>query len=50
MVKEAGVKTYLHSWGTMPIMEGNKVRERSAKNHRYLGKTVVKSHPKIQRS
>jgi hypothetical protein len=25
MVKEAKVKTYLHSWGTMPIMEGNKV-------------------------
>ena len=24
MVNEAGVKTYLHSWGTMPLMEGNK--------------------------
>lgn len=24
MVKEAGVTTYLHSWGTMPLMEGNK--------------------------
>ena len=26
MVEEAGVKTYLHSWGTQPIMEGDKVR------------------------
>jgi hypothetical protein len=24
MVNEAGVKTYLHSWGTMPIMDGDK--------------------------
>jgi hypothetical protein len=24
MVTEAKVKTYLHSWGTMPVMEGNK--------------------------
>ncbi len=25
MVQEAGVKTYLHSWGTEPIMDGNRV-------------------------
>lgn len=24
MVREAKVKTYLHSWGTMPIMDGNR--------------------------
>jgi hypothetical protein len=24
MVTEAGIKTYLHSWGTMPLMDGNK--------------------------
>ena len=24
MVNEAKIKTYLHSWGTMPIMDGNK--------------------------
>jgi hypothetical protein len=24
MVREAKVKTYLHSWGTLPIMDGNK--------------------------
>ncbi len=26
MMKEAGVKLYLHSWGTQPIMEGNQVK------------------------
>lgn len=26
MVSEAGVKTYLHSWGCLPIMEGNEAR------------------------
>jgi hypothetical protein len=26
MMKEAGVKTYLHSWGTEPIMDGNQVK------------------------
>ncbi|MBI4295915.1 MAG: FAD-dependent oxidoreductase [Chloroflexi bacterium] len=26
MVREAGVKTYLHSWGTQPVMEGDKVK------------------------
>jgi hypothetical protein len=26
MVTEAGVKTYLHSWGTEPIMDGNRVK------------------------
>ncbi|MEJ2108995.1 MAG: FAD-dependent oxidoreductase [Acidobacteriota bacterium] len=26
MVEEAGVKTYLHSWGTEPIMDGNTVK------------------------
>ena len=26
MVTEAGVKTYLHSWGTEPIMDGNQVK------------------------
>ena len=24
MVNEANVKTYLHSWGTMPVMDGNR--------------------------
>ena len=24
MVNEAKVKTYLHSWGTMPVMDGNR--------------------------
>jgi hypothetical protein len=26
MMKEAGVKTYLHSWGTEPVMDGNQVK------------------------
>jgi len=26
MMTEAGVKTYLHSWGTEPIMDGNRVQ------------------------
>ena len=26
MMKEAGVTTYLHSWGTEPVMEGNTVK------------------------
>jgi hypothetical protein len=47
MVEEAGVKTYLHSWGTEPIMEGNKVRgvifESKSGRQAVLGKVVIDS-------
>jgi hypothetical protein len=47
MVKEAGVKTYLHSWGTMPIMEGNKVKgvifESKSGRQAVLAKVVIDS-------
>lgn len=45
MVEEAGVKTYLHSWGTEPIMEGNKVKgaifESKSGRQAVLGKVVI---------
>jgi hypothetical protein len=45
MVSEAGVKTYLHSWGTEPIMEGHKCRgvifESKSGRQAVLGKVVI---------
>jgi hypothetical protein len=45
MVEEAGVKTYLHSWGTEPIMEGNTCRgvifESKSGRQAVLGKVVI---------
>ncbi|HJX13946.1 MAG TPA: FAD-dependent oxidoreductase [Dehalococcoidales bacterium] len=45
MVQEAGVKTYLHSWGTEPIMEGNECRgvifESKSGRQAVLGKVVI---------
>ncbi|MCK4274720.1 MAG: FAD-dependent oxidoreductase [Dehalococcoidales bacterium] len=45
MVEEAGVKTYLHSWGTEPIMEGNKCKgvifESKSGRQAILGKVVI---------
>lgn len=47
MVEEAGVKTYLHSWGTEPIMEGNKVKgvifESKSGRQAVLGKVFIDS-------
>ncbi|HVN97543.1 MAG TPA: FAD-dependent oxidoreductase [Syntrophorhabdaceae bacterium] len=47
MVKEAGVKTYLHSWGTMPVMEGNKtvgvVFESKSGRQAIMAKVVIDS-------
>jgi hypothetical protein len=47
MVKEAKVKTYLHSWGTMPLMDGNKVIgavfESKSGRQAVLAKVVVDS-------
>src|SRR5512136_964283 len=47
MVKEAGVKTYLHSWGTEPIMDGNKARgvifESKSGRQAVLAKVVIDS-------
>lgn len=47
MVKEAGVKTYLHSWGTEPIMEGKKARgvifESKSGRQAVLAKIVIDS-------
>jgi hypothetical protein len=47
MVEEAGVKTYLHSWGTGPIMDGNTVKgvifESKSGRQAVLGKVVVDS-------
>ena len=47
MMKEAGVKTYLHSWGTEPIMEGNKARgvifESKSGRQAVLAKVVIDS-------
>jgi len=47
MVEEAGVKTYLHSWGTEPIMDGNKARgvifESKSGRQAILAKTVIDS-------
>jgi hypothetical protein len=45
MMKEAGVKTYLHSWGTEPIMEGNQVKgvifESKSGRQAILSKVVI---------
>ena len=47
MVNEAGVKTYLHSWGTMPVMEGNKavgvVFESKSGRQAVMAKVVIDS-------
>ena len=47
MMKEAGVKTYLHSWGTEPIMEGYKARgvifESKSGRQAVLAKVVIDS-------
>jgi hypothetical protein len=47
MVKEAGVKLYLHSWGTQPIMEGNRIKgvifESKSGRQAILGKVVIDS-------
>jgi hypothetical protein len=47
MVQEANVKTYLHSWGTMPIMDGNKivgaVFESKSGRQAVLAKVVIDS-------
>jgi hypothetical protein len=47
MVEEAGVKTYLHSWGTEPIMDGNKARgvifESKSGRQAILAKVVIDS-------
>ncbi len=47
MVEEAGVKTYLHSWGTEPIMDGDKVKgvifESKSGRQAVLGKVVIDS-------
>ncbi len=45
MVEESGVKTYLHSWGTEPIMEGNTCKgvifESKSGRQAILGKVVI---------
>jgi len=47
MMKEAGVKTYLHSWGTEPIMDGNRARgvifESKSGRQAVLAKVVIDS-------
>jgi hypothetical protein len=47
MVEEAGVKTYLHSWGTAPIMDGDTVKgvifESKSGRQAVLGKVVIDS-------
>ena len=47
MVKETGVKLYLHSWGTQPIMEGNRIKgvifESKSGRKAILGKVVIDS-------
>jgi hypothetical protein len=47
MVKEAGIKTYLHSWGTEPIMEGAKAKgvifESKSGRQAVLAKIVIDS-------
>jgi hypothetical protein len=47
MVREAGVKLYLHSWGTQPVMEGNRVRgiifESKSGRQAILAKVVIDS-------
>jgi hypothetical protein len=45
MVKESGVKTYLHAWGTEPVMDGNNVRgvifESKSGRQAVLSKVVI---------
>jgi hypothetical protein len=45
MMKEAGVKTYLHSWGTEPVMDGNQVKgvifESKSGRQAVLSKVVI---------
>ena len=47
MMEEAGIKTYLHSWGTEPIMDGNKARgvifESKSGRQAVLAKVVIDS-------
>jgi hypothetical protein len=47
MVNEAKVKTYLHSWGTMPIMDGNKaigvIFESKSGRQAVMAKVVIDS-------
>ncbi len=47
MMKEAGVKTYLHSWGTEPVMDGNQVKgvifESKSGRQAVLAKVVIDS-------
>jgi len=47
MMEEAGIKTYLHSWGTEPIMEGNKAKgvifESKSGRQAVLAKVVIDS-------
>ena len=47
MMEEAGVKLYLHSWGTRPIVEGNKVQgvfiENKSGRRAILAKVVIDS-------
>jgi hypothetical protein len=45
MVKEAGVKTYLHSWGAAAVIEGNEVKgvifESKSGRQAILGKVII---------
>jgi hypothetical protein len=47
MVNEAGIKTYLHAWGTMPIMDGNKpvgvIFESKSGRQAIMAKVVIDS-------
>lgn len=47
MVNEAKVKTYLHSWGTMPLMDGNKalgvIFESKSGRQAVMAKVVIDS-------
>lgn len=47
MVAEAKVKTYLHSWGTMPVMEGNRatgvIFESKSGRQAVMAKVVIDS-------
>ncbi len=47
MVKEAGIKLFLHSWGTQPVMEGNRVKgvifESKSGRQAILAKVVIDS-------
>lgn len=47
MVNEANIKTYLHTWGTMPIMDGNKpvgvIFESKSGRQAVMAKVVIDS-------